>query len=1105
MKVIIRNIFLYLLLSMAFFTSCHQASHTLFLNLPASVTHINFENDLQKQHAFGILYYLYYYNGGGVSIGDVNNDGLPDIYFTANKKGGNKLFLNKGNFQFEDVTNKAGVAGSSDWCTGSTMVDINGDGLLDIYVSAVNIKGKLKGKNELFINNGNGTFTESAAKCGLDFSGFSTQATFFDYNHDGKLDCYILNQSHQPNQNIVDTSHRRKFDPNAGDKLMRNDGATTPGGLPHFTDVSAQAGIYQSSLGYGLGITVADFNNDGWDDIYIGNDFHENDYYYINQKDGTFKEEGAKHFGHYSRFSMGNDAADFNNDGQLDIATVDMLPPTETLIKTYGSDEHSDIYNYKILRNGFQNQVSRNCLQRNNGNGVSFSDVALEAGVSATDWSWCPLFADFDNDGKKDLFISSGIVKRPVDLDYIRFVSELSAHTNRNSSDEFDDETVAQMPDGASHPFLFKGDGKLSFKDVSHDWGTGDMKGYFNGAAYADLNNDGNVDVVINCINAPAVVLKNNAPKKNYISISFKGDSLNTFGIGAKAYLFNKNGMQYQELMLTHGFESSSDSRLHFGLDSLSIIDSILIVWPDQKYQLLKNISANKQLSVLHKAASGNFVYHDFFAPKKEMFKDITAQVNCKWKHIENDFDDFNVQPLIPHKESTRGPKIAVADVNKDGLDDFYACGAKGQPGVLMIQQKDGGFKKSDTALFNYYAPCEDVDAVFFDANGDGWPDLLVISGGNEPEIGSPFLLTDRLYLNDGKGHFKEKKDFLVQKFYNKSCVAIADVNHDGFPDIFIGTLGNTYGKDFGIPVDSYLFLNDGKAKFTMTDLNTIQLSNIGNVTAATFADINNDGWPDLIVTGEWMPIKVFINHHGKFTEQDIPNSTGLWQTVYATDVNGDGNIDILAGNWGHNSKLWAGKNGPLKLYVKDFDNTGSTKQLLCYTIDGKEYTFLGKDELEKTMPVLRKYYLKYSEVAGKTVQYMFYDLFKGYTELKAETLSSSCFINDGQGNFKRMDLPDELQLAPIFSFTSIPDNKASSYAAVGNFYGVLPYEGRYDALFPTLFSYDKKKTSFDYTAILPDVSGEMRDAKWLTSAGGKKTLVIARNNDSLLFYKLNK
>ncbi len=1093
---LVKGRLVFALLLQFFFIGC-QHSNTRFETLSPSQTNIQFANNLEKREGFGILYFLDYYNGGGVSIGDINNDGLPDIYFTANSKGHNKLYLNKGNFKFEDITDKAGVAGTADWCSGVTMADINGDGLLDIYVSAVYIPGKLQGENELFINNGNGTFTESAAKYGLDFSGFTSQVAFFDYDHDGDLDCFVLNQSHQPNQNIVDTSNRRKFDPLSGARLYRNDINTTG----KFTDVSKEAGIYQSSLGYGLGLSVADVNNDGYDDIYIGNDFHENDYYYINNGNGTFTESGAKHFNHYSRFSMGNDIADINNDGQLDVLTVDMLPPDEKTLKTYGSDEHSDIYNYKITRNGFQPQFSRNCLQRNNGNGKSFSDISLIAGISGTDWSWCPLMADFDNDGNKDIFISSGIIKRVVDLDYVRFVSDLAAKINRNTSTEYDDMTLDKMPDGSSYNFMFQGDGTGQFKNIGKDWGVTDKKGFYNGAAYADLNNDGNLDLVVNSINSNAIVLKNNSNTKNHLTINFKGDGMNTFGIGAKAYLFTKNKMQYEQLMLTRGFQSSSDTRLHFGLDTISVIDSIIIVWENQKYQTLKNIPANKPLTVEQKNATNNFNYDNFFPSKKEALTNITTQIKCDYKHVENNFNDFNIQYLIPHKESTRGPKITVADVNGDVLEDFYVCGARGTPGALMIQQPDGNFKRSDTALFAKFAACEDVDAIFFDANGDGYPDLWVVGGGNQIPT-SAMSNTDRLYLNDGKGHFSFSEKAFQQQLWDKSCIAVADVDKDGDMDVFIGQLADQ--KKYGLPMDSYFYLNDGKGNFKIAEKETINLRKLGAVTSAKFIDVNNDGWPDLIVTGEWMGIKIFMNDHGKFTEKEIPNSTGLWQNITIADVNGDGFPDILAGNWGHNTKLWSGKNGPLKLYIKDFDSNGSVEQIMCYTIDGKEYTFLPKDELEQQLPVLKKYYLNYSDVAGKTVQYMFYDLFKDYTELKAETLGNACFINDGKGNFFKQDLPFNLQLSPIFSFVQIPNT--NSYFAGGNFLDVIPYEGYYDASALSIFSIanSNNNISVDNVTTL-EIKGQIRDLKWINSIKYGKVLIAARNNAALEFFSLSK
>lgn len=1076
--------------------SC-KSKKTLFESIPAAASNINFTNKLEDKKLFNILYYLYYYNGGGVATGDINNDGLQDIYFTANSKGNNRLYLNKSNFEFEDITAKAGVAGSADWCTGVTMVDINNDGYLDMYVSTISSKYGLTGHNELYINNKDNTFTESAAAYGLNTSCFTTQTAFFDYDHDGDLDCYMLNQSHHPHANIVDTMNRRTYDTLSGDRFYRNDLNTTG----KFTEVSAAAGIYQSSLGYGLGLAIADLNNDGWDDIYVGNDFHENDYYYVNNGDGTFTESGASHFRHYSRFSMGNDIADYNNDGQPDIITVDMLPPDEKTLKTYGSDENPDIYKVKLSLRGYQDQYSKNCLQRNNGNGVSFSETALQSGVSATDWSWSPLFADFDNDGNKDLFITSGIVKRPVDLDFIRFADKQKAK-GMDATDKFDQETIAAMPDGKSHPFFFKGDGKLSFTDVSESWGTKKMEGYSNGAAYADFDNDGRLDIVINCLNAPAILLKNNTVRKNYLDISFKGDSLNIAAVGVKAWLFAGGKMQYQQLMPVRGFMSSSTTTLHFGLDSLTQIDSLLIVWPNQKYQLILNPTINSTLGVNSKEGQSSFIYNKFFLQQEPLLQDISAQVNCKWKHIENDFVDYNVQYLIPHQLSDRGPKLAVADVNADGLDDFYVCGAKFQPGALMIQQQDGTFKESDTALFNKYAISEEVDAIFFDANGDKFPDLFILSGGNEIPVNGLALL-DRLYLNNGKGHFIMAVNPMSVVFENKSCVVATDIDNDGDQDLFIGNLASPV--KYGMPTTSFLYINDGKANFTKAGDNIIPLHLLGMVTAAAFSDIDNDGWSDLIVTGEWMPLKIFKNNNGKFSLMDIPLSTGLWQSLYATDVNNDGHTDILAGNWGWNSKLWSGKTGPLKLYIKDFDNNGSTEQILAYTIEGKEYPFLAKDELERSLPVLKKAYLKYSDVAGKTVQYIFYDLFKDYTELQAEVLSSSCFINDGKGNFKRNDLPEELQFAPIFSFSSFNYNGLNKYVAAGNFYGVIPYEGRYDALQPSIFSYNKTESVLNYEAQLASLTGEARDTKWINYAGGEKVLIVARNNQPLVFLKLNK
>lgn len=1069
--------------------------NSLFTSVPSSTTNIEFENTLKEKKGLSILYYLYFYNGGGVATGDINNDGLVDVYFTANSKGGNKLYLNKGNFKFEDITENAGVKGVSDWASGVTMADVNGDGFLDIYVSTVSNRYGLTGHNELYINNKNNTFSEQSAQYGLNLSCFTTQSAFFDYDHDGDLDCYILNQSHNPHSNIIDTSHRKTYDALAGDRLYRNDLATTG----KFTDVSASAGIYQSNLGYGLGLAIADFDNDGWEDIYVGNDFHENDYYYINNGKGGFSEQGASHFKHYSRFSMGNDAADYNNDGQLDLITVDMLPDREKIVKTYGSDENLDIYKLKLAFNGYQNQFSKNALQRNNGNGTSFSETALLSGVAATDWSWSPLFADFDNDGNKDLFISSGIVKRPVDLDYIKFVSALQ-NQGLNTTDKYDQAAIDSMPDGSSHPFLFKGDGKINFTDVSSQWGTGKMKGYFNGASYADLDNDGDLDLIVNSINAKALVLKNNSTAKNTLQISLKGNDKNTFGVGAKVYVFSNGKMQYQQLMQTRGFQSAVSPTLHFAFNNEDKVDSILVVWPTQKYQLLKGNIHSKTLQLEQTKATQNYTANLFFPIENPDFILLKDNAGVNWKHAENDFVDFNKQYLIPHALSTQGPKIAVGDINKDGLDDFYICGATGQTGALMMQTKAGKFVEIDTALFSKNKYAEEVDALFFDANKDGFDDLYVVSGGNEYDDGS-LPLNDKLYMNDGQGHFNNATINIPAIPKNKSCVKAADIDKDGDMDLFVGGLADA--NKYGIPQRSYLLLNDGKGLFSIATASVINLIDIGMVTTASFADFNKDGWPDLVLSGEWMPIKIFINNKGKYTATDLPKSTGLWQSLYTADVNGDGLVDILAGNIGLNSKLAAGKQGPLKLYIKDFDNNGSIEQVMAYTIDGKEYPFLAKDELERTLPVLKKAYLKYADVAGKTVQYIFYDLFKDYSELKAEQLASAYFISDGKGNFTMQNLPVDLQMAPIFSFVSQP--ATHSFIGMGNLYGVIPYEGRYDALRPTSFVVDKQgKATTSAVSPFP-IDGEVRDAKWIQMANGRKVLLVARSNEKLVFFETQK
>ncbi|HMG07089.1 MAG TPA: VCBS repeat-containing protein [Mucilaginibacter sp.] len=1076
--------------------SCKQkpATAPLFEQLPSSQTNIHFVNRVSDNDRPGILDYLYYYNGGGVAVGDINNDGLPDLFFTANQKGGNKLYLNKGNYKFEDITQKAGVAGTADWNTGVTMADVNNDGYLDIYVCAVAGKLNLKGHNTLYINNHDGTFTERAAEYGLDFSGYSTQAVFFDYNHDGRLDCFLLNQSDHSVAVYGDTSSRKIENKPAGSKLYININN-------HFTDVTKKAGIYNSALGYGLGVAVGDLNNDGWEDIYVGNDFHENDYYYVNNHNGTFTESGAKHFNHYSRFSMGNDMADFNNDGQLDLITADMLPAEESVLKSYGADESYDQYKLKITLNGFQDQYSRNALQKNMGNGEAFSEVALMDGVAATDWSWSPLLADFDNDGIKDLFIANGINRRALDMDYVVYVSNDQVQ-GMLSTRGYDSLVLDKMPVGAVHSYLFKGNLNEKFEDKSQDWGMRDP-GLANGAAYADLNNDGRLELITNNVNHEAGIYKNTSTKTAYLTLRFTGRQDNKFGIGVKAYVFCKGQMQYEQLMLTRGFQSSVEPRLHFGLGNKQSADSILIVWPNQSCQLLKNIKANQQVTIDQRNAGGKFNYNRFFPPQQPVFKEITNTIHINWKHREDDFVDFNQQPLIPHMLSAEGPRMAVADVNGDGLEDFYVCGARNQPGALFIQTANGDFKPSPQPAFVTDSASEDVDAVFLDANHDGFPDLYVASGGNELPNGAPEL-ADRLYMNDGKGNFIRSANIPSIKL-NKSAVAVADVNHDGYPDIFVGGAPDSFG--FGKIPESYLLMNDGHGVYHQAGI-PAELKHAGMLRSAAFADLDNDGWPDLVVAGEWMPVKIYLNKKGKLTQQHqtgIDKLSGWWQKVVLADADGDGKIDILAGNYGSNSKLKPTIDEPLKLYLADLDKNGTIDPIVAYGIDQKYYTFLGKGEIERQVPLIKKKFLYFHDFAGKTVEQLFGDSLNDPKPLKAASFQSGVFYNKGKGNFEFKAFPSSAQISPLFGLSAFSAGNGKGILAGGNFSGVLPYEGKYDADYGDVLFIDGNR---DVENISPLSSGfllrgQVRDIKTIKTATGI-IYAVAFNNKPLRFFKLN-
>ena len=1081
---------------LAILAACNPIDKGLFQIVTSNESGIDFINTLQEKPGLNILYYLYYYNGAGVAAGDINNDGLTDLYYASNSKGGNKLYLNKGNWKFEDITKKAGVEGIADWSTGVTMVDVNADGLLDIYVVAASGDFGLQGRNALYINKGNQTFEEKAENFGLAFSSLGTQAAFFDFDHDGDLDCYLLNHSKRPNANLVPAQNRSKPDSINGDRLLRNDLIET--GTTKFIDVSAQAGIYRSSLGYGLGIAVADFNNDGWDDLYIGNDFHENDYLYLNNGDGTFLEKGKDFFSHFSRFSMGNDAGDINNDGLTDLVTVDMLPPDEKTLKTYGSDENLNSYLTKIVGNGYGHQVSRNSIQRNLGTG-GFTDVALMGDAFATDWSWSPLLADYDNDGFTDLFISSGIVKRPVDMDYVMYVSALSQQKEMDKTDAYDKEAIDKMPDGATHPFFFKGDGNFGFKDVSEAWGTGKMKGYYNGAAWADFDNDGDIDLVTNNINSKSLLLKNNSIATNWLTINVEGDSPNKFGVGVRIKAYAGKDVFQRQLQTSKGFLSSCEQRIHIGLGSHTVVDSLLVIWPNQKVEWIKNITGNTEFKIQQKNAQNNLFIYSTIISSTIPTLPLQDVPGLTWKHEENPFLDFNRQYLIPHMQSILGPALATGDVDGNGLDDFFAGGAAGKSGTLMLQKSEGKFVPGNLSAFVQNADCEEVAATFFDADNNGTLDLYVVSGGGELDNGNP-ALADHLYLNDGKGNFRQSTDALPAFLTNKSCVMTFDFEKDGDKDLFVG--GHVDAGVYGIAQKSFLLINNGKGQFELAGKEIVNLDSLGMVTTVATGDMNGDGYEDVVVGGEWMSLTILENKSGKKMEaRQLPGSTGLWQCIYLDDVDNNGKLDIMAGNWGLNSKLAAGKDGPLKLYIKDFDKNGRVEQIMTYNIGGNEYPFYAKDELEKAVPELKKYYLSYGEVAGKTVQYLFFNLFEGYKEWKAEKLASGIFFNTGSMNFNWTAFPFDWQLAPMMAIQSTGKGQ---WIGAGNFTGVMPYEGRYDAMAGFLFNYDVAQKQF---VIQDRIQTRGLDVRKIVSlkSGNKNELLFGINNKGVSRVELPK
>ncbi len=1074
-----------------------DAGEPLFTRLRPDSSGVNFTNTVANTEEFSFLDYLYFYNGGGVAAGDVNNDGLTDLYFVSNQ-GKNQLYLNKGNFKFEEIAEKAGVAGKASWQTGVSMADVNGDGLLDIYVSAVsNYKG-LTGGNELYINKGDGTFEEKAKEYGVNFEGFSTQASFFDYDHDGDLDMYLLTHAVHTSLSYGRVSARAlERDKEAGDYLFRNEGGKL------FTDVSEQAGIYAAPMGYGLGISVGDLNNDGWEDIYVANDFHEDDYYYINNKNGTFTEALRKHFAHTSKFSMGNDMADVNNDGLLDVVTVDMYPEDPAVEKASAGEDPLDVYLYK-LQFGFYNQYTRNTLQLNQG-GEKFSDLGAMSGISATDWSWSPLLADYDNDGIKDLFVSNGIVRRPNDLEYLKFVSspEMNMLVARGKS--LDREMITRMPDGRTHNYLYQGTDSLQYVDRSLAWGF-DQANYSNGAAYADLDNDGDLDLITNNINEVAGIYRNQATNQRangFLKVKLKGSGLNTFGVGAKVYLKTAQGWQYQQNMPTRGFMSSVEPWLTFGLGKSTTLDSVAVVWPDQKAEVRTALKPNQTLVFKQEEAKGSFALN---AEKNVLFENVTETTVLDYRHQENPYYDFTREPMMPFKVSTEGPAMAIADINGDGLDDMYLGGAKLQPGQIYLQQTGGTWQRMNETALRQDTLYEDVDAVFFDADNDKDLDLYVVSGGNEFFGEAPALL-DRLYKNDGKGNFLHDRKALPAMYTNKSCVVPFDFDKDGDVDLFVGGRVTAYG--YGKTPDSYLLINDGKGKFTdQTSALASQLREVGMVTDATWSDYDGDGDADLLVVGDWMPVRVFENKSGKLSSKEttLDEATGFWQTIEKADLDGDGDEDFVVGNLGTNTKFRRGAGGKLRMYVGDFLNANKTDQLLAYSVEDIFYPVSLKDEIGKSIPYINQRFPSYQDFSGKPIERIFKSNELDAAELKEVNTFESVWIeNKGGGDFAIHPLPFLAQASKVFAIdiADVNGDKKPDILLGGNFYNVSTYQGRYDASYGLVLENSGKG---QWTTSLPTetgflIDGEVRHIKPIRTSVGLMYAVI-RNNDTPLFFK---